>query len=57
MFSVSSESIEEGALESVDERTIKTSRGKARCKIPLPGVPTVGIYCTGKVQAGKDHAF
>jgi hypothetical protein len=57
MFLVSSESVDEGALESGDERTIETSRGKACCKIPLPGVPTVGVYCTGKVQAGKDHAF
>jgi hypothetical protein len=26
-------------------------------QIPLPGTPTVGVFCTSKIQDGQDHAF
>jgi hypothetical protein len=26
-------------------------------QIPLPGAPTVGVFCTGKIYGGQDHAF
>jgi hypothetical protein len=32
--------------ESFSEVTIGTSREKARCKCPLPGMPTVSAFCT-----------
>jgi hypothetical protein len=26
-------------------------------QIPLPGVPTINVFYTGKIQGGQDHAF
>jgi hypothetical protein len=36
-----------------DEGTIRMSRGKARCKIPLPGMPTIVVFCTSKIRVVK----
>jgi hypothetical protein len=26
-------------------------------QIPFPSMPTVGVFCTGKIHGGQDHAF
>jgi hypothetical protein len=39
--------------ERFSDETIGTSRGKARCKCPLPRAPTVGVFCTDKNRVVK----
>jgi hypothetical protein len=42
--------------ETFGEVTIEMSRGKA-LQIPLPGAPTISVFCTDKIHGGQDHAF
>jgi hypothetical protein len=49
-FTVNSESERRGG----DHQNIQR---KGALQISLPDQPTVGVFCTGKIQAGQDRAF
>jgi hypothetical protein len=37
------------AVTNADNETIRTVSTESTLQIPLPGVPTIGVFCTGKI--------
>jgi hypothetical protein len=40
-----------------DERTIEMPKEESTLQTPLPGVPTIDVFCTDEIKGGQDRAF